>query len=101
MLARTGEDHWSRGTFVDVTPHSRLVIDMHAIGANGEKLFRAYTEVNFTDVPGGTRMDVTQTYSLIDAATAAAMVAGAFEGWRTTLDKLETEVVRMQGDEMR
>ncbi len=27
---------------------------------------------------------------------AAPMVAGASEGWRTTLDKLEAEVHRMQ-----
>ena len=41
-------------------------------------------------------MDVTQTYTLIDPSIAAPMVAGAPEGWRTTLDKLEAEVVRMQ-----
>ena len=29
--------------------------------------------------------------------TMAWMVAGAPEGWRTTLDKLEKKVVRMQG----
>ncbi len=42
-------------------------------------------------------MDVVQTYTFIDPAMAAPMVAGAPEGWRTTLDKLEQEVVRMQG----
>jgi len=41
-------------------------------------------------------MDVVQTYTLIDPSMAW-MVAGAPEGWRTTLDKLEKEVVRMQG----
>jgi uncharacterized protein YndB with AHSA1/START domain len=73
------------------------VIDMHATDAAGEPLFRAYTEVDFSDALGGTRMDVVQTYTLIDPSIAAGMVAGAQEGWRTTLDKLEKEVLRMRG----
>jgi uncharacterized protein YndB with AHSA1/START domain len=97
MRSPAGEQHWTRGTFVEVTPHIRLVIDMHVTGSTGEQLFRAYTEVDFSDALGGTRMDVVQTYTFIDPSIAAAMVAGAPEGWRTTLDKLEKEVVRMQG----
>jgi uncharacterized protein YndB with AHSA1/START domain len=42
-------------------------------------------------------MDLVQTYTFVDPSIAAPMVAGAPEGWRTTLDKLEREVVRMQG----
>jgi uncharacterized protein YndB with AHSA1/START domain len=97
MLSPSGEKHWSRGRFVEVTPHSRLVIDMHATDLKGRPLFRAYTEVTFADALGGTRMDVVQTYSFIDPSMAAAMVAGAPEGWSTTLDKLEQEVLRMSG----
>ena len=69
---------------------------MHCIDAAGRPLFRAYTEVDFADALGGTRMDVVQTYTLIDPSTAW-MVTGAPDGWRTTLDKLEQEVVRVQG----
>ncbi len=97
MLSPSGEKHWTRGTFVEVTPHSRLVIDMHATDLQGRPLFRAYTEVTFMDAPGGTRMDVVQTYTFVDPAIAAPMVAGAPEGWRTTLDKLEQEVLRLSG----
>ena len=97
MCSPTGQEHWTRGTFVEVAPHSRLVIDMRVEGYGGEPLFRAYTEVDFADALGGTRMDVVQTYTFIDPSIAARMVAGAPEGWRTTLDKLEKEVVRMQG----
>jgi len=99
MRSPAGVEHWSRGTFVEVTPHTRLVIDMHAVDGAGEKLFRAWTEVEFSDAPGGTRMDVVQTYTFFDPSMAAPMVAGAPEGWRTTLDKLEREVVRMRGGE--
>ncbi len=97
MRAPDGLEHWTRGTFVAMIPDTRLVIDMQAIDAAGKPLFRAYTEVDFSDALGGTKMDVVQTYTFLDAAMAAGMVAGASEGWRTTLDKLAAEVVRMQG----
>src|SRR5215813_13900752 len=91
------QKNWIRGTFVEVTPPSRLVIDMNVTSGAGAPLFRCYTEVDFSDALGGTRMDVVQTYTFIDPSMAAPMVAGAQEGWRTTLDKLEKEVVGMQG----
>jgi uncharacterized protein YndB with AHSA1/START domain len=97
MRSPTGEEHWIRGTFVEVTPHTRLVIDMHVADSSGKPLFRALTEVDFSDALGGTRMDVVQTYTFIDPSIAAPMVGGAPEGWRTTLDKLQREVMRMQG----
>ncbi|HUA76657.1 MAG TPA: SRPBCC family protein [Acetobacteraceae bacterium] len=96
MRSPAGEAHWIRGTFVEVTPHTRLVVDMRCTDGAGNGLFRAYTEVNFSAVLGGTQMDVVQSYTLIDP-TKGWMVTGAPEGWRTTLDKLEREVARMQG----
>jgi uncharacterized protein YndB with AHSA1/START domain len=86
-----------RGTFVEVTPHTRLVIESHVAGIAGDPLFSSRTEVDFSDAPGGTPMDIVQTYTFIDPAIAAPMVGGASEGWRTTLDKLEREVAREQG----
>jgi uncharacterized protein YndB with AHSA1/START domain len=97
MQLPTGEKHWIRGTFVEIIPPDRLVIDMNVTSGAGEPLFRCYTEVDFSDTLGGTRMDVVQTYTFIDPSIAAPMVAGAQEGWRTTLDKLEKEVLRIQG----
>jgi uncharacterized protein YndB with AHSA1/START domain len=96
MRSPAGEAHWIRGRFVEITPHTRLVIDMHVADSVGTQLFRAFTEVDFADTLGGTRLEVVQTYTLIDPSKAW-MVAGASDGWRTTLDKLEREVVRMQG----
>ena len=61
MRSPTGEEHWSRGSFVEIAPHTRLVIDMQVTGRADEPLFRAYTEVDFSDVLGGTRMDVVKT----------------------------------------
>lgn len=95
MRSPAGEEHWIRGAFAEVQPHTRLAIDMTVIDGAGKPLFRAFTEVALADALGGTRMDVTQTYTLIDP-TKAWMIAGAPEGWRSTLDKLDKEVVRMQ-----
>src|ERR1700721_2120760 len=89
MRSPGGERHWTRGTFVEITPDAWLAIEMRTTDATGAPLFRARTEVAFSDALGGTRMDVVQTYEFIDPTVAAPMVAGAQEGWRTTLDKLE------------
>ncbi len=66
MRSPTGEAHWIRGTFVEVVPGARLVIDMLCTDSAGKELFRANTEVDFSDTLGGTRLDVVQTYTLID-----------------------------------
>ncbi|MGH7095529.1 MAG: SRPBCC family protein [Stellaceae bacterium] len=94
MRSPAGEQHWIRGSFVEVAPHTRLVIDMIVTDSAERKLFRCLTEVGFADALGGTRMDVVQTYTLIDPA-AAWMVTGAPGGWRTTLDKLEKTLARL------
>jgi len=97
MRGPDGVDHWTRGVFAEVSPVDRLVLDLQVVDAQGRPLFRALTEVGFADEAGGTRMDLVQTYSFANPAAAAAMVKGAPEGWRQTLDKLEAELVRMQG----
>ena len=97
MRLDNGVEHWARGSFVEVVAPSRLVIDMRAGDGAGHVFFRAYTVIEFSDTLGGTRLDVTQTYTLIDRERAAAMIGGAPEGWRSTLDQLEREAVWMQG----
>jgi uncharacterized protein YndB with AHSA1/START domain len=93
-----GQERLIRGTFVQVVPHERLVIEMTVADAEGKRLFTAHTEVTFADDGIGARMEVVQTYAFIDPAMAAPMVWGASEGWRTSLDKLGEEVTRMRGE---
>ncbi len=95
MRSPAGEEHWIRGRFTEVSPQRRLAIDMRISDSAGTPLFDALTEVEFAEADGGTRMDVVQTYTLIDPSKAW-MVTGALEGWRSTLDKLEREVARME-----
>ena len=94
MRAPDGVEHWAKGKVVEVKEHARLVLDLLVEDANGHALFRAYTEADFADVLGGTRIDVTQTYTIIDPE-AAWMAEGAPQGWAQTLDKLSAEVTHM------
>ncbi len=96
MRAPTGEEHWMRGVFTEVSQGRRLAIESEVCDPSGAPLFRALTRVTFAEAIGGTRMDVVQTYVFVDPSLAAPMVAGAAEGWRTTLDKLAGEAVRLQ-----
>jgi uncharacterized protein YndB with AHSA1/START domain len=96
MRSPDGAINWLHGSFVEIVPDTRLVIDMRIDDSDGKPLFRAFTELDFTDAPGGTKLDVTQTYTLIDLSKAW-MLAGAPQGWSSTLDNLERESTRMQG----
>jgi uncharacterized protein YndB with AHSA1/START domain len=96
MRAPDGTDHWTKGAFAEVSPPERLELDLHATDASGRMLFYAYTEVDFVEVPEGTRMDVVQTYTLL-VPEAAMMIRGAPMGWDQTLARLEQEVARMDG----
>jgi hypothetical protein len=62
--------------------------------------FSAHTTVTFEADGAGTRMTVRQVYEIYDESFLAA-VEGAPEGWRSTLDKLEQEVARLQPAEGR
>ncbi|HEY3636730.1 MAG TPA: SRPBCC family protein [Rhizomicrobium sp.] len=88
-------DHRSRGHFAEVSPHDRLALDLSVTDAKDRALFRAYTEVDFTDVLGGTRMDVTQTYTFENPTEASYFTSLAPQGWAQTLDKLDAELARM------
>jgi uncharacterized protein YndB with AHSA1/START domain len=95
MRSPTGQQHWTRGHYAEIVPHSRLVIDMNVSGQENTPLFHAHTVVTFADEAGGTRLTVTQSYTLSDPS-AAMMIQGASQGWQQTLDRLEGEVSRIQ-----
>lgn len=96
MLAE-GIDRWTRGTFVEISPDERLVLDLHVFDGNERALLSAWTEVNFTSVLGGTRLDVVQTYTMERPAEAARAIELASRGWSETLDRLEKELAHMRG----
>ncbi|GAB3625861.1 polyketide cyclase [Pandoraea terrae] len=98
MRSADGKRYWSRGTFVEIVPDARLVIETDVSDADGTSLFRAHTIATFTDEGEGTRLEVTQSYTLSDPGNAW-MTKGAFHGWQQTLDRLAQEVARMDAEE--
>ncbi len=97
MRAPDGVEHWTRGRITALDPGRHLVIEMHVADQGGALLFKARTEVDFLDAEDGTRLEVTQTYDLLVPEMAKGMIAGAEQGWRETLDKLQHEILRMRG----
>jgi uncharacterized protein YndB with AHSA1/START domain len=92
MRSARGEEHWTRGRFTELQPDTRLVIDMQIPGGGAPPLFRALTVVTLADTAdGGTRMEVVQSYTLLDPR-AEPMVRGAPAGWAQTLDRLAREL---------
>ncbi len=98
MRSPQGEEHWARGKVVEARKFDRIVIDLNVADSRGHALFGAYTEVDLSEVLGGTRIDVTQTYTVLDPE-AAWMAEGAPQGWAQTLDKLSAELLRMRAPE--
>src|ERR1700735_4704405 len=97
MRSPEGLEHWTKGTFTEVVAPERLTIDHHVIDpCGGGPLFSAVTEVKLSPVRDGTLMEVVQSYTVADMAQVEPMLKGAPEGWRQTLDKLETEIARIQ-----
>ena len=96
MQMPNGLQHWTRGTVVQLILNEHLAIDMRVTDAAGQLMFRAYTDVTFSEVVGGTRLDVVQTYSELTPEAQMA-IAGAPQGWAGTLDNLSAEIKRIQG----
>lgn len=97
MQAPDGQKFWNHGRFIDVVENERLSFEAGAhVDDSGNAPFAVRTWVTFADEGDGTLMSVRQEYEIYDEA-AKAMIGGAPEGWRTTLDKLEREVARIKG----
>ncbi len=94
MRSPEGQDFWSRGKYLEISPPERLVFTS-GIAVGDEPKFTAHTTVTFEVDGAGTRMTVRQVYEVYDESFLFA-VEGAPEGWRTTLDKLAREVARIQ-----
>jgi uncharacterized protein YndB with AHSA1/START domain len=93
LRSEAGQDCTWRGKFIEVSPHDRLVFTS-LVSFDGSAKITVDTEVTFEEEGGGTRMTVRQEGVIHDETFPGT--EGAAEGWRTTLDKLEKELSRMQ-----
>ncbi len=96
MRMPDGQDFWSKGSYIDISPPERLVFTS-GVYIGGSLKFSAHTTVTFEAECNGTRLTVHQTYEIYDESFRSAP-EGAQEGWRTTLDKLEKEAARIQAE---
>ena len=95
MLFPDGSEHWTRGTFVEVTPSTRLVLDLDAFDAQGKLMFRCVTEVDFAEASGGAQVTLVQSFRNVDPALAGMIAEHGAGGWGSTLNRLEPELLRM------
>jgi uncharacterized protein YndB with AHSA1/START domain len=91
MRSLEGEDFWSHGTFLEISPPERLVLSIDA-EFGGVKRFTAHTAVTFEVEGAGTRMTVRQSYEFHDPAFIGA-AKGAPDGccrarWFTVSSRL-------------
>lgn len=97
MQAPDGQKFWNHGRFIDVVENESLSFEAGGhVDDSGNAPFAVRTFVTFADDGDGSLMSVRQEYEIYDES-AKAMIGGASEGWRTTLDKLEVEVARIKG----
>ena len=94
MQLPDGTRHSVRAAFAEIAPPERLRF-VGVVEFGGVERFRVDTEVALAAVGERTELTVTQAYEIFDPEFLNA-VAGAREGWRTTLDKLEREAERLQ-----
>jgi len=95
MRSAAGQQHWTRGQYLEIVPHSRLVISMEVFGEGPDALFQARLEVDFASHAQGTRLELLQSFTPLDPSSAL-MIQGAPLGWGQTLDRLGHELTRME-----
>lgn len=87
MRSPDGRDYWVRGTYREVLPPERLVIDCAADDDKGVEHLQEVIEVRFHAQGGATRLVLNATASG-QSPEAARMLAGMKQGWDSTLDRL-------------
>jgi uncharacterized protein YndB with AHSA1/START domain len=98
-----GREHWTSGVFQEIVRPERFVATMYFSDRDGNKVDPAQfgmedfpneilIRVTLEDVGGKTKMTIEQTYS-----AEVARRYGAYDGWSTSLDKLEALVATRSG----
>lgn len=97
MRLPDGTEHWVRSIYTELEPPERLAFASR-VSENGKDIFTVATIVIFTPEPGGTRMDVVQSYEILDPFWAKA-APGAEIGWASTLNRLAAYLTALtEGD---
>jgi uncharacterized protein YndB with AHSA1/START domain len=94
MRLPDGTEHWVRSLYTALATPERLAFTSR-VSENGRPIFNCETTAVFTAQAGGTRLDVRQSYEILDPVWAKA-AAGAQIGWASSLDRLAAQLARLQ-----
>ena len=87
MRAPWGDEYWVNGSYREVVPPERLVIDCRAADESGVEQIDEVIRVWLAAEDGGTKLTL-QAVAGGSGAGAAAMLGGMEQGWSETLDRL-------------
>jgi uncharacterized protein YndB with AHSA1/START domain len=93
MRAPDGEEFWSKGTFREIVVPERIVLESALLDEAGRPRFEVRNIVSFTERDGKTLVIVTASVTKLYDPTAAGALDGMEQGWRETLDRLESYLV--------
>ncbi len=79
----------SVGKMVEFYPPYRFHMTIAALGPDGQPLFENWNSVFFEEVEGGTMVTL-DVHVMTQSAAAPMYLKGMNEGWKQTLDKLES-----------
>jgi uncharacterized protein YndB with AHSA1/START domain len=88
MRGPDGADHPMTGTYLEVDPPQRLVLESRAVDDEGQPLIEALNTVTFAEADGGTEVTV-HALAFGLTAEAAVMLAGMEAGWTQSLQCLD------------
>lgn len=91
MRSPEGKDYWVRGSYREVRPGERLVIDCVADDAAGVQRLEEVIDVTFAAQGARTRLTVNCT-SGGPSPEAAAMLERMDQGWSQSVDKLGAQL---------
>jgi uncharacterized protein YndB with AHSA1/START domain len=88
MRGPDGADYPMKGTFKEVVPPERLVLESAALGPDGEPLLEAVQTVTFVERGGKTELTL-RARAVALVPDAVAMLAGMHAGWNQSLQCLD------------
>ena len=93
MRSPQGKDYWVRGVYREVVAPQRLVITCTADDEHGIARLECVMNVALAEDNGKTRLTL-NTSAKGSSPEAAAMLEGMDEGWKGTLDRLQSTLER-------
>lgn len=99
MRSPRGEAFWVRGTFREVVPPERMVIDCTLDDALGVPRLEEVIDVTFEQTGSRTRLRLNST-ARGPGPEARAMLAGMHKGWAQTVDRLSLLLNPQRDQEM-